>query len=154
MSKAETIVGIGILSFGALMLTGTIKMPYFLEGVPGPGFLPLWLSFGLIATGGILTIKGIRPGPLPKAEVLWPGRIGWQRNGILLGALAISFLLLDLLGFLVTTALFVAAVAFGLGTRSWRILTSVPLLTAIVLYGVFALWLRVPLPRGILDFFD
>lgn len=154
MSKAETIVGCGVLSMGALLLMGTIKMPYFLEGVPGPGFLPLWLSLALIATGGILTIKGIRPGPLPKAVVIWPERIGWRRNGILLSALAISFLLLDLLGFLVITALFVAAVAFGLGTRSWRILTSVPLLTAIVLYGVFAVWLRVPLPRGILAFFD
>jgi putative tricarboxylic transport membrane protein len=154
MSKAETIVGVGVLSIGALLLMGTIKMPYFLEGVPGPGFLPLWLSFGLITSGGMLTIKGIWPGPLPKAEIIWPGRIGWWRNGILLSALAISFLLLDLLGFLITTALFVAAVAFGLGTRSWRILASVPLLTAIVLYGVFAVWLRVPLPRGILAFFD
>ena len=154
MSKAETIVGVGILSMGAFLLMGTFKMPYSLEGVPGPGFLPLWLSFGLIAVGGILAAKGIWPGPLPKAEVVWPGGIGWRRNGIILGALAISFLLLDLLGFLVTTALFVAAVAFGLGTRSWRILASVPLLTAIVLYGVFAAWLRVPLPRGILAFFD
>ena len=136
------------------MLVGTIKMPYSLEGVPGPGFLPLWLSLALMVTGGILTIKGIWPGPLPKTEVIWPERIGWRRNGILLCALALSFLLLDLLGFLVTTALFVAAVAFGLGTRSWRILTSVPLLTAIVLYGVFAVWLRVPLPRGLLAFFD
>lgn len=154
MSKAETIVGVGVLSMGAWLLMGTIKMPYSLEGVPGPGFLPLWLSLALIATGGILTIKGIRPGPLPKTEVIWPERIGWRRNGILLCALALSFLLLDLLGFLVTTALFVAAVAFGLGTRSWRILASVPLLTAIVLYGVFAAWLKVPLPRGILAFFD
>ena len=154
MSKAETIVGVGGLSIGALLLMGTIMMPYFLEGVPGPGFLPLWVSFGLIATGGMLTIKGIWSGPIPKPEIIWPGRIGWRRNGVLLSTLAISFLLLDLLGFLVTSALFVAAVAFGLGTRSWRILASVPLLTAIVLYGVFAVWLRVPLPRGILALFD
>ena len=154
MSKAETIVGVGVFFTGALLLMGTIKMPYSLEGVPGPGFLPLWLSLALMVTGGMLTIKGIWPGPLPKAEVIWPGRIAWKRNGILLSALAISFLLLDPLGFLVTTALFVAAVAYGLGTRSWRILASLPPLTAIVLYGVFAVWLRVPLPRGILAFFD
>jgi len=154
MSKAETIVGVGVLSIGALLLMGTIKLPYFLEGVPGPGFLPLWLSFGLIATGGMLTLKGVWPGSLPKAEVIWPGRIGRRRNGVLLSALAIAFLLLDLLGFLVTSALFVGAVAFGLGTRSWRILASVPPLTAILLYGVFAVWLRVPLPRGILALFD
>ncbi len=154
MSRAETIVGVGILSIGAFLLMGTIRMPYFLEGVPGPGFFPLWLSLGLIVAGGMLTIKGVRPGPLPKVEVIWPERVGWRRNGILLIALAISFLLLDLLGFLVTTALFVAVVAYGLGTRSWRILASLPPLTAIVLYGVFAVWLKVPLPQGILALFD
>ncbi len=154
MNRAETIVGVGVLSIGALLFLGSIRMPYFLEGVPGPGFLPLWLSLGLIAAGGMLTLKGIRPGPSPKAEVIWPGGAGWKRNGILLIALAIAFLLLDLLGFLVTTALFVAVVAYGLGTRSWRILASLPPLTAIVLHGVFAVWLRVPLPRGILAFFD
>ncbi len=154
MNRAETIVGVGVLSIGVFLLLGSMQMPYFLEGVPGPGFLPLWLSLGLIAAGGMLTMKGIRPGPLPKAEVIWPGWIAWKRNGILLITLAISFLLLDLLGFLVTTALFVAVVAYGLGTRSWRILASLPPLTAIVLYGVFAVWLRVPLPRGILALFD
>ena len=46
-----------------------------------------------------------------------------------------------------------AAVVFGLGVRSWRMLASIPLLSAIGLYVIFAVWLRVPLPKGILVFF-
>jgi hypothetical protein len=46
-----------------------------------------------------------------------------------------------------------AIVIFCLGVRSWRMLASVPLLSAIGLYGIFAVWLRVPLPKGILAFF-
>jgi hypothetical protein len=57
---------------------------------------------------------------------------------------------LNTLGFLVTTAAFVAVVIFGLGIRSWRMLASVPLLAAIGLYLVFAVWLNVPLPKGLL----
>jgi len=36
--------------------------------------------------------------------------------------------------------------------RSWVTLATVPLGTGIALYMVFAVWLRVPLPKGILEF--
>jgi len=32
-------------------------------------------------------------------------------------------------------------------------LAAVPLLSAVGLYAIFAVWLRVPLPKGILAFF-
>src|SRR3989304_4386063 len=48
----------------------------------------------------------------------------------MLGALAVSLLLLEILGFMVTTTLFMAVVVFGLGVRSWRMLAAVPLLSA------------------------
>jgi len=43
-------------------------------------------------------------------------------------------------------------VIYGLGVRSWVTLATVPLGTGIALYMVFAVWLRVPLPKGILEF--
>ena len=45
-----------------------------------------------------------------------------------------------------------AVMVFCLGERSWKIFATVPLLSAIGLYLVFATWLRVPLPKGILTF--
>ena len=70
----------------------------------------------------------------------------------MLGAMAIAFLVLTKLGFLVTMTLFIAIVIYGLGVRSWVTLATVPLGTGIALYMVFAVWLRVPLPKGILEF--
>ena len=69
-------------------------------------------------------------------------------------ALALALLLLDKLGFVIVVTVFMAAVMYSLGVRSWRMLATVPLLAAIGLYVVFAVWLRVPLPRGVLLFFE
>jgi putative tricarboxylic transport membrane protein len=153
MNKAETVAGSVFVVIGVLVLLETLKFPYFLEGVPGPGFLPLWVSFGIIGTGLVLTAQGIRRRLAPREEIMWPDTAGWRRVGLMLGALAVSLLLLEMLGFMVTVTLFMAVVVFCLGVRSWRMLVSVPLLSAIGLYGIFAVWLRVPLPKGILAFF-
>ena len=58
----------------------------------------------------------------------------------------------EALGFLIVTTIFMAAMIYCLGERSWRVLAMVPPLSAIALYAVFAVWLRVPLPKGILTF--
>ena len=152
MNKAETVAGAVFVAIGVLILLEAIKFPYFVEGVPGPGFLPLWISFGIIGAGLVLAVKGIRPGLALQEAIPWPEAAGWRRVGLMFGGLAASLLLLEILGFMVTTTLFMAAVVFGLGVRSWRILASVPLVSAIGLYVIFAVWLRVPLPKGILAF--
>lgn len=77
---------------------------------------------------------------------------GWLRVVLMLVAMAASFLLLEVLGFVVVTALFMAVMVYCLGERSWRIFATVPVLSAVGLYIVFAIWLRVPLPKGIITF--
>ena len=153
MNKGEAVAGTVCVVLGALMLLESIKFPYFVEGVPGPGFLPLWTSFGIVGTGLVLTVKGFRPRLASQEGITWPDAAGWRRVALMFGALAVSLLLLELLGFMVTTTLFMAVVIFGLGIRSWRILASVPLLSAVGLYVIFAVWLRVPLPKGLLAIF-
>lgn len=152
MSKAETAFGSGILAFGVVLLDGSLKLPYYVEEVPGPGFLPLWLSLGIIAMGLVLTVRGMRLGKYRIENVEWPDAVGRWRIAIILAALGLVLIMLDTLGFLASVALFVAIATFGLGTRSWRELIPVPILAAAVLYAIFALWLKVPLPKGILSF--
>lgn len=152
MNKAETVAGSVFMAIGVLVLLEAIRFPYFVEGVPGPGFLPLWTSFGIIGSGLVLAIKGIRPSLAAAEEITWPEAAGWRRVGLMLGALAVSLLLLEWLGFMLTITIFMAVVVFGLGVRSKRMLASVPFASAVGLYVIFAVWLRVPLPKGILAF--
>lgn len=154
MNKAETVAGALIVAIGAFMLFESMKMLYMQESIPGPGFLPRLLAIGLICTGLALTVKGVRPGLTAQEVIDWPNARGWRRVALMTVALAVALLVLDKLGFLLTTAAFMLVVVYGLGSRSWRTLVSMPLAAAIGLYVVFAVWLQVPLPKGIITFFE
>ena len=152
MNKAETIAALAFTALGVFMFAETWKAPYLIEGVPGPAFLPRWIAGGLVGTGLMLSARAAVPGCALKQVTDWPTRRGWARVGLMLAALAAAFLLLNKLGFLVTMTLFIAVVIYGLGTRSWLMLAAVPVGTSVALYLVFAVWLRVPLPKGVLGF--
>ena len=154
MNKAETVAGGVFTAIGVLMLLESLKFAYFLDGVPGPGFLPRWVAAGLVCVGLFLTAKGIRPGIALQKAIAWPDAGAWRRVAVILGALALALILLEQLGFVIVVTVFMAVVMYSLGVRSWRMLATVPLLTAIGLYVIFAVWLRVPLPRGVLVFFE
>jgi hypothetical protein len=150
MNKVEAAAGVVVLAFGLALLAGALNFPYLLQGVPGPGFLPLLIAFGIVTAGLVLTVAAARGSTA--VQVRWAPPAGWLRVCFMVAALAVAFLLLELLGFLVVTTLFMAVMIFCLGERSWRMLATVPLLSAIALYGVFAVWLRVPLPQGVITF--
>ena len=154
MNRAETVAGGVIAVVGVLMLVQSMKFAYFLDGVPGPGFLPRWVAAALVCVGLFLTAKGIRPGIAPQKAIVWPDAAVWRRVAVVLGALALALLLLDKLGFVIVVTAFMAVVMYSLSVRSWPMLAAVPILTAIGMYVIFAVWLRVPLPRGVLVFFE
>ena len=154
MNRAETVAGGIVTVVGVLMLLESMKFAYFLDGVPGPGFLPRWVAAGLVCVGLFLTAKGIRPGIALQKAIAWPDAGAWRRVAAILGALALALLLLEKLGFVIVVTVFMAVVMYSLSVRSWLMLASVPVLAAIGLYVVFAVWLRVPLPRGVFVFFD
>ncbi len=152
MSKAETVFGLAILAFGGALLVESLKLPYFVEEVPGPGFLPFWLSLAIVAVGVILAVRGMGARRATTVSGGWPDIAGIRRIAITLAALAATLVFLESLGFFLCVILFVAAMTLALGSRSWRELVVIPLLAAAVLYGVFGVWLKVPLPTGIVRF--
>ena len=150
MNRVETSAGTLVLAVGVALLVGALDFPFFLKGVPGPGFLPFVVSLGIMASGLVLVFQGIKQPP--RANVPWPPLSGWVRVALMVVAMAASFWLLEMLGFVVVTAVFMLVMVYCLGERSWRILATVPVLSAVGLYLVFAVWLRVPLPKGIITF--
>lgn len=151
MDRVEAAAGAIVLAVGTALLVAASRFPFLLQGIPGPGFLPLLISFGIMGAGVVLIGSAWRGAPRAK-PISWAPPSGWARIGLMLAAMAASFLLLELLGFVLVTALFMAVMLFCLGERAWKIYASVPLLSAIGLYLVFATWLRVPLPKGLLTF--
>jgi hypothetical protein len=151
MNKAELAAAGIVLAVGVSTLVAALRFPVLSAGVPGPGFLPTLISAGIIASGFVLVASALR-GSATSPKPGWPSLAGWWRVGLMLVAMAFAFVFLDELGFLISTTLFMVLMIYALGERSWLMLLVVPPGAALALYFVFAVWLRVPLPKGLITF--
>ena len=81
-------------------------------------------------------------------ELLTSSGVG--RMVAIFAILIIYVLLLDPVGFILTTLVCSFLVMLVMGERKWYVLVFMPIALVIILYLVFNLGLRVPLPKGIL----
>lgn len=125
---------------------GALGMPMGTLGDPGPGFLPFWVGVALATISLALVASAfLDRATLAGAQTGHRGRVGWMLMGLLLYALA-----LEALGYLVTTFLLLSAFLAVLGQRRWAVVLAFAVLATGGSYALFSLWLRVPLPRGVL----
>jgi len=113
---------------------------------PGPGFLPFGLACILIVLAVALIASRWKKGSgrIP----FWPERT-WLRP--LLGSLAFALyaFLIGLIGFLLTTFVFMILWMWVIEGISWRQIATVSTGVTLVLYLIFSYFLEVPLPGGI-----
>lgn len=114
---------------------------------PGPGFFPFGLSIALILLSFALIQTHWKSDPLPAS--FWPGRT-WLRPLLGIATLIFYALVVDFLGFIPTTFLFLVLWMWVIERLRWRTIISVSVGTTIVLYAIFTLFLEVPLPHGFL----
>jgi hypothetical protein len=114
---------------------------------PGPGFLPFGLALCLIILSLVLIFKS-RKGSTPYAP-FWPQRT-WLRP--LLGVFIFVFyaLVIQRLGFLFSTLLFLIIWMRLIERVRWRTLIGISIATTAGLYLIFVFFLEVPLPKGFL----
>ena len=153
MKRIEALLPASLALYGAYVMWNSLaRMTYYnyARGAPGPGFLPFWLSVGLIGLGAILAFRALRPANVAPASA-WPDALARRRIILVFSSLVVTLLVFERLGFVVTMAAFMIVVGFGLGLRSWTVLLPTSLLVAVGLYALFS-WLGVVLPPGIVKF--
>jgi putative tricarboxylic transport membrane protein len=111
----------------------------------GPADVPRLVAFGLLALSVATVVAGLRgdiPAPPPQraAPVLW----------ILLG-LGLQLVLLNLVGFVIASALLFACTARAYGNRNMALGLGAGVLLAMAAYGVFDRLLSLNLPGGPLE---
>jgi putative tricarboxylic transport membrane protein len=114
---------------------------------PGPGFLPFGLALCLIALSLALIIKSWKRNTSPTP--FWPQRT-WLRP--LLGVAIFVFyaLVIQRLGFLLSTFSFLIIWTRLIERVRWRTLIGISIATTAGLYFIFVFFLEVPLPKGFL----
>ncbi len=151
MNRVGALLPASLALYGAYVMWNSLaRMTYYNyeRGAPGPGFLPFWLSVGLVGLGTILTLRALRAANVAPSSP-WPDALARRRLALVFVSLVVTLLVFEPLGFVVTMGAFMIVVARGLGFRSWKVLLPTALAVAVGLYAMFS-WLGVVLPAGIL----
>jgi putative tricarboxylic transport membrane protein len=134
-----------LLLFGLLALEEARKLRFGSIAKPGPGFFPLVLAgaFSLVCVALLVNALRARDAEAPPGAPL-----GWPKIVGAMAALFVYALLLEAIGFVAAT--FALLLFFFRTLERQRWVTAVPsaLVTALVTYLVFKVWLNVQLPAG------
>ena len=145
MLKRDVLAAAMTLAFGAGAAFESARLPLGTVHNPGQGFFPWWTSVVSVLLGLILLVQALasRPGTLREG----PGRTA--KVAALLVVLGAYAFLLEPLGYLISTFLLVLFMLRATDPQRWSVALGMAAITAVGSYAVFAIWLSVPLPRGL-----
>jgi hypothetical protein len=153
MKKADVITGFVLLVLSGYVIRESWLMPQSATFGPGPGFLPFWLGVLLAALALILLITTWRRRTTEKdGQSPFPGGRALLSVGLVLLGLALYTLLMEWLGFLVDTFLFVSYLLRVVEKERWPMTFMTAILTTAALYAIFQLLLTITLPRNMFGF--
>jgi putative tricarboxylic transport membrane protein len=149
-----------ILAVGLVYEIMALNMPRGRLSYPGPGFFPLVIGVFLIVTALGCLIQEVLPrkrgrgpaaSPLPNQDSAAPGDRNVKKT-FQLTALMIGYtLVLKPFGFLISICAFLVVAIRIFGYRRWVPTLAMAAVIAAISYVSFVLWLKVPLPPGILE---
>lgn len=152
MKRADFIGGVILTLFGIFAITQAARLDYWSRFGPGPGFVPLWSSIIIVAGGILLTIQAIRK-RVRAVSTLDGKKVKGLVNVAIVALLTmITAMMLSVVGFTASVFIYVAVLVGGIGRHKWHVGLLTGAITALAFYVVFARWLEVPLPKGIMGF--
>ncbi|MGB3413367.1 MAG: tripartite tricarboxylate transporter TctB family protein [Microbacteriaceae bacterium] len=146
-TRRNLILGIFWIVFGILTFIGASVIEIY-QGTPsqelGPKFWPQMMGALFIVVGIILVIQSLR-GKAKDPEMEPTTRSGLIESAIVVAILIVQTILWGYFGFLIPSILALIAVPLALGSRKYITILLFSFGTAGLLYGLFALLLRIPL---------
>jgi putative tricarboxylic transport membrane protein len=151
MKRVDLVISLIWIILGINICMGSIKLTLRDFHNPGPGLVPFLTGVFLALFGLILMFSSILEEPEDEEKLVWVKET-WKRVLLTLLALCGYGLLLELLGFLITTFLFFFFLVKLAEPKKWMTPIVFSGVTAILCYLVFSVGLKSQLPRGILGF--
>ena len=149
-----------ILAVGLVYGGMALNMPRGSLAQPGPGFFPMTIGIFLVATALGCLLQEVLPrkkgkepaaSPLPNQESAAPDDRNVKKTLQLLALMIGYVLALKTLGFLISIFIFLVVAIRIFGYRRWLPALAMATFIAGISYVSFILWLKVPLPMGILE---
>jgi putative tricarboxylic transport membrane protein len=118
---------------------------------PGSGFMPFWSAVLIAILAVILLVQEIRSARTAAQEERRE-KPNWKSIGLTLLFFLAYILLLEYVGFVVGTVLFIGATLKIIEKKGWLLSTWVSVAMAFACYYIFKVWLQAELPRGLFGF--
>lgn len=147
MRNADRISAALLLAVAVAFSAGALKYyDWWGPGGPGSAFLPFWLGLVMALLALMMLLKSLKeknPGDawLPRGE-------GLRHIAVVLGVTVAFVALLNVVGMVLGTALFLAVLMRYLGRHRWWVTAAIGVAAAGFNWLVFVHWLRVPFPEG------
>ncbi|MDR1934495.1 MAG: tripartite tricarboxylate transporter TctB family protein [Candidatus Accumulibacter sp.] len=150
MKTADIVGGVVGMLIGLLALWEGSKMPTDVVMKIGPSYFPNMLAALLIVFSAALLINALRGLSKGKVEAFRLSDQGVRRGLVTLGAAFVFCVLLDPLGFLLTSEIFLVFMIWMLGKRGALALLVAPPVVTVATWLLFEKVLYLSLPAGVL----
>ena len=149
MKKLDFIGSVFWLIVGVLICEESWRMKVGEFRNPGPGFLPFGTGLILSVLAFAVLVKTFRRKG-DGAKAFWADRGRWPKVFLTLACIFFYGLLLEPLGFLLTSFFSMGFLFRVIEPQRWRTVIAGALFSALGAYLIFETWLKVELPRGFL----
>ncbi len=149
MKRANLATAIGLLLLAGFILFESRQLSFGTFRVPHTGFYPKILTGLLLLLSLACLAQTLRDETIDRPTEKIPAD-GWFRIGATLATLIGFAVVLEWLGFLLSTFLLMVLLLRAIEAPKWPKVIVVALATAALSYGLFAWLLGVPLPAGVL----
>ena len=149
MRRANIAVALALTSLSLFLLFEAGRFNFGTLRVPQTGFFPKALATLLLLLSLVLLVQTQRQKEVAQGGVKIE-KEGWIRIASTLVTMIGFALVLEPLGFFLSTFLLMVLLLRAIEAPRWSKVLTVALVTALASYGLFAWLLGVPLPAGVL----
>jgi putative tricarboxylic transport membrane protein len=151
MKVADIVSGLIGMFIGLWVLWTSSNMPTDVVMKIGPGFFPSLLAAGLLVFSMALLVKAFQGKAKGTLETRNWSDLGVRRGLITLAAAILFVALMEPLGFIPTSIVFLTFMMWVLGKRQPLLIGLIPALITAVVWLVFEKLLHLSMPPGVLD---
>ena len=150
--KKDVISGLCLFSLGVVLAILCFRLSVWKSG-PQEGFFPLLIAIIIIGLSLLLLIQSVflRNQEKENVPVKKEGKINLSRVLSYIIATLLYGILLEGIGFLISSILLLVFILRVVEKRSWKVTIVLGSASVLISYILFAYFLGVPLPRGLIN---
>jgi putative tricarboxylic transport membrane protein len=150
MKNLDRVSSIVWMVFGGLFVAGALQKGLINKGLPGPGLLPFLTGVALMLLSLSVLLSALYSKEKAESGGFSAAQGSYKRLLIALGALVAFGFVMNFIGYLITSFIFMLFMTRLINPKGWRTPLIVALATAVLSYIFFVVYMEIQLPRGIL----